>query len=124
MVFLRDDYLTHTSIEIGTVTSPPYRIPFDTSVLLPGLNQINAVASDAANNLSSAYIILNNIQMPYLTVLKAGTGNGTVTSSPGGINCGPTCTGSFTYNSYVVLMAVALPGNTFTGWSGSGLFRH
>ena len=114
VVFQRD------SIVIGTVTSPPYRLPFDTSVLPSGLNQINAIASDAANNLSSSYIFLNNIQMPTLTVLKAGTGNGTVTSSPGGINCGPTCTGSFAYNSYVVLMAAALPGNTFTGWNGAG----
>jgi len=120
VIFIRDDYVNHTNIEIGTVTSPPYRLTFDTSVLLPGVNQINAITLDTANNLFSSYIYLNNIQMPTLTVLKAGTGSGTVTSSPGGIACGSTCTASFTYNSYVILMAVPTPGSTFTGWSGAG----
>ena len=34
-----------------------------------------------------------------LTVSKSGTGSGTVTSSPSGINCGATCSASFNYNT-------------------------
>ena len=53
-----------------------------------------------------------------LTVTKAGTGTGTVTSSPAGINCGSTCSFSYTSGQVVVLTAAANAGSTFSGWSG------
>lgn len=53
-----------------------------------------------------------------LTIVKAGTGSGTVTSSPAGINCGATCTATFPAGSSVQLTAAAAAGSTFTGWSG------
>src|SRR5207302_9821479 len=56
-----------------------------------------------------------------LTVSKGGTGSGTVTSSDGGISCGPTCaTTSAPYHSgtMVTLTASASGGSTFGGWSG------
>jgi len=55
-----------------------------------------------------------------LTVSKAGTGTGTVTSSPSGINCGTTCNASFTQNGDVTLTATADNKSVFTGWTGSG----
>ena len=55
-----------------------------------------------------------------LTVNKSGTGSGTVGSSPAGINCGATCSGSYTSGTSVVLTAVAASGSTFAGWSGGG----
>ncbi len=55
-----------------------------------------------------------------LTVAKAGPGTGTVTSSPGGISCGATCSGSFLRGSMVTLSAVPDTGYAFTGWSGGG----
>jgi len=55
-----------------------------------------------------------------LTLAKTGTGSGTVTSSPAGINCGSTCSYAFTNNTVVTLTASAATGSTFTGWSGSG----
>jgi hypothetical protein len=55
-----------------------------------------------------------------LSVSNTGTGSGTVTSSPGGITCGATCSASFNYNAAVTLTATAANGSTFTGWSGSG----
>ena len=58
---------------------------------------------------------------PYpLTITKAGSGSGTVVSSPAGINCGQTCTFLFTPNSYVTLTPSPAVGTTFVGWSGSG----
>ena len=33
--------------------------------------------------------------IPTLTVLKSGTGSGTVTSSPAGINCGSDCSEAY-----------------------------
>lgn len=54
-----------------------------------------------------------------LSVARAGTGSGSVTSSPAGINCGGTCTSSFDQNSIVVLTAAAAGDSLFTGWSGA-----
>jgi hypothetical protein len=54
-----------------------------------------------------------------LTVTKAGTRTGTVTSSPAGINCGTTCSANFASGSVVTLTAKASTGSTFAGWSGA-----
>lgn len=54
-----------------------------------------------------------------LSVSKSGSGSGTVTSSPSGINCGSTCSKSFTSGTNVTLMANPSSGSTFGGWSGS-----
>jgi len=53
-----------------------------------------------------------------LTVSKAGTGSGTVTSSDGFINCGNVC--SYTYNNGTQVKLTATPsqGSSFTSWSG------
>jgi phospholipase C len=54
-----------------------------------------------------------------LTVESAGSGTGTVTSSPAGIDCPGTCTADFTKGAKVVLTAAPAAGTTFAGWSGS-----
>jgi YVTN family beta-propeller protein len=48
------------------------------------------------------------------------SGAGTVTSTPSGINCGPTCTASFDTGTQITLSAAAAGGSTFAGWSGGG----
>jgi hypothetical protein len=53
-----------------------------------------------------------------LAVNKAGTGNGTVTSEPLGIDCGGTCQASFSSGTSVTLTATPAQGSTFAGWSG------
>ena len=58
--------------------------------------------------------------LPTLSVIKAGTGSGTVTNPSLAINCGTTCSASFAHGSVIVLTAIASPGSTFTGWSGGG----
>jgi hypothetical protein len=55
-----------------------------------------------------------------LTVSKAGTGSGTVTSTPAGITCGATCTAPFNAGTTITLAAAADAGSTFSGWSGGG----
>ena len=55
-----------------------------------------------------------------LTVTKAGTGSGTITSAPFAIDCGATCTASLATASGVTLIASPAANSTFTGWSGAG----
>ncbi|MGZ4257281.1 MAG: InlB B-repeat-containing protein [Gaiellaceae bacterium] len=52
-----------------------------------------------------------------LTVSKTGTGSGTVTSNPAGIDCGSSCSHAFVYGTQVTLTATPSSGSTFTGWS-------
>ncbi len=57
-----------------------------------------------------------------LHVVKAGNGDGTVVSSPAGINCGSgsQCKADYEEGAKVTLTATAAPGSTFTGWTGGG----
>ena len=53
-----------------------------------------------------------------VTVAKAGTGAGTVVSTPSGIACGTTCLFNFTSGTTVVLRPQPSTGSVFAGWSG------
>jgi hypothetical protein len=53
-----------------------------------------------------------------LTVAKAGTGSGSVTSSPAGIDCGTACSHAYVQGTVVTLTATPDVG-VFTGWSGA-----
>lgn len=56
---------------------------------------------------------------PVLTVVERGTGGGSVTSIPTGIDCGSTCAASFPASTVVTLTAVANASSTFAGWGGA-----
>jgi YVTN family beta-propeller protein len=54
-----------------------------------------------------------------LTIAKAGTGSGVVTSQTGGIWCGVACSAEFTLGATVTLSAYYDPSyHSFAGWSG------
>jgi hypothetical protein len=57
--------------------------------------------------------------MRLLSVSKTGSGNGTVTSNPAGINCGADCSQSYTAGTVVTLAATPAAGSSFSGWSGA-----
>ena len=59
------------------------------------------------------------LQRPTLTVTKAGTGSGTVKSTPTGVNCGSSCSATFNSGTSVSLTATPNLRSTFAGWSGA-----
>ena len=58
-----------------------------------------------------------------LNVTKAGTGSGTVTSSPVGISCGTHCSKQYTDDTVITLTAVADAGSIFQGWTGCDIIN-
>jgi hypothetical protein len=55
-----------------------------------------------------------------LAVVMMGTGSGVVISTPSGILCGTTCSGTYGSGTAVTLTATPATGSTFAGWSGGG----
>lgn len=72
------------------------------------------VADPSANNVTE---IGDSVT---LTIGIAGTGLGSVTSSPAGIACGTACQVRFPRGASVALSAMAGTGSSFAGWSGTG----
>jgi len=86
----------------------------------PGSYSITWSATDAAGNTGTAIQqVTINVRQQQLTVTKAGTGQGTITSTPAGIDCGATCESVFADGSEVRLEAQAAPGSVFSGWGGA-----
>jgi len=76
-----------------------------------------AVGNFNSDNVS---VLINNtaIAPNTLTVNRAGTGSGTVTSDPPGIDCGATCSASYANGTVVTLTATPDLVSIFNGWSG------
>lgn len=53
-----------------------------------------------------------------ISVVKNGTGLGTVTSDTGGINCGAVCFASYSAGTSVILTPTANADSVFTSWTG------
>ena len=53
-----------------------------------------------------------------IAVITTGSGEGTVSSTPDGIDCGAECVHEFAAGTPVTLIAIPAEGSVFTGWSG------
>jgi trimeric autotransporter adhesin len=91
---------------------------------------ITAIGTTSTGSLITATATLQvlpaggGVTLPTLAVYEAGSGTGTVSSSPGVVVCGSSapgasCTGTFTLNSTVTLTAAPGSGSVFGGWSGN-----
>lgn len=78
-------------------------------------------ANGSAND--SVTVTVATVGQYTLAINKAGTGSGTVTSNPTGINCNAACpsaSAAFNSGASVVLTATPASGSTFVGWTGTG----
>ncbi|MBV9573224.1 MAG: SBBP repeat-containing protein, partial [Acidobacteriales bacterium] len=80
---------------------------------------VNAAQGFYGAGVSDAFVAKLSPGSASLTVSTNGTGAGTVTSSPAGINCPTTCSANFADATTVTLTAAPLAGSTFSGWSGA-----
>ena len=114
---------TTTSTSVGATDTTTHAVSAALSGLTPGASycfQLTATNSAGATSGSILSFTATSGSTNTLTVVPAGNGSGTVTSSPSGINCGSTCQHSFATGTQVTLTAAASSGSTFTGWSGGG----
>ena len=81
-----------------------------------GTNSMCMVTMSAAKNVTAQFD-LNGTTTFNLSVVKSG--DGTVTSSPPGIDCGATCTAGFSGGNVVSLTATATAPAVFAGWGGA-----
>jgi uncharacterized repeat protein (TIGR01451 family) len=72
------------------------------------------ITMDADKQVTASFV-----QQHILTVSKDGSGTGSVTSSPAGIDCGAQCSETYDQGTQITLTATAASGSTFTGWSGA-----
>lgn len=78
------------------------------------------VVMDGARKVTATFnLIPPGFEYP-LTVERLGTGSGTVTSNPAGIDCGSDCSESFFEGTKVTLTATPAPGSVFDHWTGGG----
>ena len=66
---------------------------------------------------SNRWDIYKVIDSHTLTISKDGTGSGSVSSDPTGIDCGGNCQAIFHGGTTVTLTATADPGSAFSSWS-------
>jgi hypothetical protein len=133
--------VTLTGTGTGAVTSGPSGIDcgaacsalftLGTTVTLtatPGAASTFNGWSGACSGTGSCVVLVDDVKsvaarfdaLPFgLSVSRNGAGTGTVTSSPAGIDCGLTCSASFSAGSVVTLTATPGAASTFAGWSGA-----
>ncbi len=73
------------------------------------------VTMDAAKTVAADF----RLRQYTLTTSVGGTGAGTITSNPVGINCGATCAATFDHGTMVALTATAGGTSAFSGWTGA-----
>src|SRR5205807_8245729 len=83
-----------------------------------GCDAASATTCSATTNSTRTVTASTTLQTFTLSVTKRGILGGTVTSSDGGINCGATCSASYTSGTVVTLRATPAFLSIFTDWRG------
>ncbi|MGE5281965.1 MAG: InlB B-repeat-containing protein [Chloroflexota bacterium] len=80
------------------------------------------VEMSAAKEVSAIFTLDPQYVEYTLTLRVKGTGQGSVTSAPAGIDCPSDCSGGYFSKTKVKLVATPAPGSRFDHWSGGGCF--
>lgn len=81
-----------------------------------GMNSVCTLPMNARRDVTASFA--EAVTYP-VSVALGGSGTGTVTSSPGGINCGSDCSESYAPGTTLQLHAVPAAGSRFAAWSGA-----
>jgi uncharacterized repeat protein (TIGR02543 family) len=107
-------YLRDTAVTLNVIANPGHTF----------VGWSNGCTGTAACNvtmtqpitLTATFELIPDYQLSVIT-----TGNGTVTSDVGGINCGGNCSALYAFGTNVTLTATPAIGSVFVGWSGTGI---
>ena len=80
-----------------------------------GSSQTASVTLAAGRSCTATF----DVEQFTLSLTIAGSGSGSVTSSPSGINCASGCSASYDTGTEVTLTAAPASGSTFASWSGA-----
>jgi Divergent InlB B-repeat domain len=78
------------------------------------------VTMSAAKSVTATYALKAGLSLYTVTAQRTGTGSGTVTSAPAGIECGSSCSAEVVAKTPVTLTATPAEGSVFSHWSGGG----
>jgi autotransporter-associated beta strand protein len=106
--------VTHGTVITLTASPDPSSAFVGWSGVCGGSNSC-VVTVDAAKDVVATF----SLNSYALTANKNGTGFGTVTSTPVGVDCGSVCATIVTHGTVVTLTATADASSTFAGWSGA-----
>ncbi len=95
---------------IGRANGGPYQGPFASS-----WNFAELIVMNVFDPCSTWYYTPSTYD---IDIIKAGSGTGTVTSSPAGIDCGTDCSETYDSDTVVTLTPTPDSGSRFDGWSG------
>jgi hypothetical protein len=122
VAYARTSGMTNRSIAPGASSCTDFSLP---SGIETGTSELRVVANGIASAPEPVTIGAggsgpNSCPSYTLSLAKAGTGSGTVTSSTPGIACGATCSHAYRNGTIVTLAAAQATGSSFAGWSGGG----
>jgi uncharacterized repeat protein (TIGR02543 family) len=106
-------YASGTSVVLAATAAPGAHFA-GWSGACAGTSTPCTVTMDQARTVGAAFVA-----NAHYTLSVNGAPGGIVTSEPAGIDCGTTCTAGYAPGTPVNLIARALPGFIFTGWTGA-----
>ena len=109
-----ESYISGSSITLTAIPVSGYRFN-RWSGACGGSSNVCTVLIDRARSVAAEFVRIQHS----LTVSRTGSGNGSVSSAPAGIDCGSSCTAMYDTGTPVKLNATPASGSTFSGWGGA-----
>ncbi|ACD95176.1 InlB B-repeat-containing protein [Trichlorobacter lovleyi] len=121
-----DPTLDSNLTALGGISPASYKLKYmppwggSTPVWYP--NAADAASAETVTVVAAGenQVLLHYLLPVTVSVTLAGTGSGSVASTPSGMTCsGDSCSGSYPAATWITLQATPADGSLFTGWSGT-----